>query len=76
VDIKGPDGSVIAQRRRTPDELVSALNGAVQIPGLTNAWTMPIKTRTDMLATGIKTPVGNQSRRAGLGRAGPRVPTD
>ena len=35
-----------------------ALNAAVQIPGLTNAWTMPIKTRIDMLATGIKTPVG------------------
>jgi Cu(I)/Ag(I) efflux system membrane protein CusA/SilA len=34
------------------------LNSAVQIPGLTNAWTMPIKTRIDMLATGIKTPVG------------------
>jgi Cu(I)/Ag(I) efflux system membrane protein CusA/SilA len=30
----------------------------VQIPGLNNAWTMPIKTRIDMLATGIKTPVG------------------
>ena len=34
------------------------MNAAVQIPGLTNAWTMPIKTRIDMLATGIKTPVG------------------
>jgi copper/silver efflux system protein len=34
------------------------LNAAVQIPGLNNAWTMPIKTRIDMLATGIKTPVG------------------
>ena len=33
-------------------------NAAIQIPGLTNAWTMPIKTRTDMLTTGIKTPVG------------------
>ena len=30
----------------------------MQIPGLNNAWTMPIKTRIDMLATGIKTPVG------------------
>ena len=30
----------------------------VQLPGVTNAWTMPIKTRIDMLATGIKTPVG------------------
>jgi len=58
VDVKAPSGSVVAHRRRTLDELVSALNGAVQIPGLTNAWTMPIKTRIDMLATGIKTPVG------------------
>ena len=34
------------------------LNEVMQIPGLTNAWTMPIKTRIDMLSTGIKTPVG------------------
>jgi len=34
------------------------MNSAVQFPGLNNAWTMPIKTRIDMLATGIKTPVG------------------
>ena len=58
VDIMDMEGKVIAHRRRTLDELVSALNTAVQIPGLTNAWTMPIKTRIDMLATGIKTPVG------------------
>ena len=42
-----------------PDKThVPGLNEALQIPGLTNAWTMPIKTRIDMLATGIKTPVG------------------
>jgi Cu(I)/Ag(I) efflux system membrane protein CusA/SilA len=58
VAIKDTDGKVIAHRRRTVDELVTAMNAAVQIPGLTNAWTMPIKTRIDMLATGIKTPVG------------------
>ncbi|NQS98676.1 MAG: efflux RND transporter permease subunit [candidate division Zixibacteria bacterium] len=40
------------------DSLVSELDAAIQIPGLTNAWTMPIKTRIDMLSTGIKTPVG------------------
>ncbi|MBT8208300.1 MAG: efflux RND transporter permease subunit, partial [Acidimicrobiia bacterium] len=34
------------------------LNEVVQVPGLTNAWTMPIKTRIDMLSTGIKTPIG------------------
>ena len=58
VDIRDADGRAVAHRRRTVDELVSAMNNAVQIPGLTNAWTMPIKTRIDMLATGIKTPVG------------------
>jgi len=42
----------------TPESLVEELNDAIQFPGLTNAWTMPIKTRIDMLATGIKTPVG------------------
>jgi Cu(I)/Ag(I) efflux system membrane protein CusA/SilA len=58
VDIKDDAGNVVAHRRRTPDELIDAMNAAVQIPGLNNAWTMPIKTRIDMLATGIKTPVG------------------
>ncbi len=57
-DIRDDDGRIIAHRRRTPDELVDALNDAVQIPGLNNAWTMPVKTRIDMLSTGIKTPVG------------------
>jgi Cu(I)/Ag(I) efflux system membrane protein CusA/SilA len=42
----------------TPEKLIEEMNTAIQIPGLTNAWTMPIKTRIDMLSTGIKTPVG------------------
>ncbi len=42
----------------TRDELVAEMNRAIQFPGVTNAWTMPIKTRIDMLSTGIKTPVG------------------
>jgi len=42
----------------TIDDLVGELDQAIQFPGLTNAWTMPIKTRIDMLSTGIKTPVG------------------
>lgn len=42
----------------TIEKLVDELNSAIQFPGLTNAWTMPIKTRIDMLSTGIKTPVG------------------
>jgi len=58
VDIRDDDGKVIAHRKRTPDELADALNNVVQIPGLNNAWTMPIRTRIDMLSTGIKTPVG------------------
>ncbi len=58
VDIKDDKGNVIAHRRRTSDELIDAMNSVVQIPGLNNSWTMPIKTRIDMLSTGIKTPVG------------------
>lgn len=58
VEIKNDTGQVIARRKRTPDELVDAMNAALQFPGLNNAWTMPIRTRIDMLATGIKTPVG------------------
>ncbi len=42
----------------TTEKLVMELDKAIQFPGLTNAWTMPIKTRIDMLSTGIKTPVG------------------
>jgi len=42
----------------TRDDLIAEMDQALQIPGLTNAWTMPIKTRIDMLSTGIKTPVG------------------
>ncbi len=40
------------------EQLKAELNDAIKFPGLTNAWTMPIKTRIDMLSTGIKTPVG------------------
>ncbi|MAK89671.1 MAG: CusA/CzcA family heavy metal efflux RND transporter, partial [Oleibacter sp.] len=42
----------------TTDSLKKELDALVKFPGLTNAWVMPIKTRIDMLATGIKTPVG------------------
>ncbi|MDH3576462.1 MAG: efflux RND transporter permease subunit [Gammaproteobacteria bacterium] len=42
----------------TPEGLRAELDRVVQYTGLTNAWVMPIKTRIDMLATGIKTPVG------------------
>jgi Cu(I)/Ag(I) efflux system membrane protein CusA/SilA len=40
------------------DELVSQMNAAVKIPGVNNTWTMPIKGRIDMLATGMRTPFG------------------
>ncbi len=40
------------------EELTSEMDDALQIPGQVNAWTMPIKTRIDMLSTGIRTPVG------------------
>ena len=42
----------------TTEKLKKELDNLVKFPGLTNAWVMPIKTRIDMLATGIKTPVG------------------
>jgi len=42
----------------TTEKLKKELTNLVKFPGLTNAWVMPIKTRIDMLATGIKTPVG------------------
>ena len=42
----------------TPERLTDEMNRALRFPGVTNAWTMPIKTRIDMLSTGIKTPVG------------------
>lgn len=42
----------------TYDRLIAAMDSAVRLPGVSNAWTMPIKGRIDMLATGIRTPVG------------------
>jgi Cu(I)/Ag(I) efflux system membrane protein CusA/SilA len=40
------------------ESLIEEMNGAMELPGWVNAWTMPIKARIDMLATGIRTPVG------------------
>jgi Cu(I)/Ag(I) efflux system membrane protein CusA/SilA len=58
-----PDWLKRVLRRITPDhiseeQLIEELNAAVDLPGLSNAWTMPIKARIDMLTTGIRTPVG------------------
>jgi copper/silver efflux system protein len=44
--------------RITRDQLVDEMNAKLKIPGVTNAWTMPIKARTDMLTTGVRTPIG------------------
>jgi Cu(I)/Ag(I) efflux system membrane protein CusA/SilA len=50
-------------RHVTPDhvsqeQLIDEMNAALQLPGVSNAWTMPIKARNDMLSTGIRTPLG------------------
>jgi Cu(I)/Ag(I) efflux system membrane protein CusA/SilA len=42
----------------TIDTLIAEMDRAVQLPGVSNAWTMPIKARIDMLSTGIRTPIG------------------
>ncbi|MFY9723087.1 MAG: CusA/CzcA family heavy metal efflux RND transporter, partial [Azonexus sp.] len=42
----------------TTDKLIAELDKALQFPGVANSWTMPIKARTDMLSTGIRTPIG------------------
>jgi Cu(I)/Ag(I) efflux system membrane protein CusA/SilA len=60
----------------TVEQLIDRLNSAIGFPGLTNAWTMPIKTRIDMLSTGIKTPVGIKvmgNDLATLGRIGEEI---
>ncbi|HXG96149.1 MAG TPA: CusA/CzcA family heavy metal efflux RND transporter [Gemmatimonadales bacterium] len=46
------------RRDMTTERLVSEMDRAVRLPGVTNAWTMPIKNRIDMLATGVRTPIG------------------
>ena len=58
-----PEWLKVVFRHVTPDhisqeELVNQLNEALKIPGVSNAWTMPIKARIDMLTTGVRTPVG------------------
>ncbi|HUR32802.1 MAG TPA: efflux RND transporter permease subunit, partial [Vicinamibacterales bacterium] len=48
----------ITSDRLSTEQLVTEMNEALQVPGVTNAWTMPIKGRIDMLTTGVRTPVG------------------
>jgi len=50
--------SRIAPEHISWDELIAELDDKVRIPGVTNAWTMPIRNRIDMLSTGIRTPIG------------------
>ncbi len=52
------DNGKVIERYTPGGARIYSLNEVVSFPGLTNAWTMPIKTRIDMLSTGIKTPVG------------------
>ena len=56
----------ITPDRISKDDLVTLMNDALQIPGLSNAWTQPIKGRIDMLTTGIRTPVGLKIQGADL----------
>ncbi|HRK60975.1 MAG TPA: efflux RND transporter permease subunit [Candidatus Omnitrophota bacterium] len=51
-------GARLPKRKITIEELTSEMDRALQLPGIPNIWTMPIKNRIDMLATGIRTPVG------------------
>ena len=48
----------ITPDRISTDQLVNEMNDALRFPGVSNAWTMPVKNRIDMLTTGIRTPVG------------------
>ncbi len=52
----------------SPDVLVRLMDESLKLPGLSNAWTMPIKGRIDMLTTGMRTPVGLKISGADLGR--------
>lgn len=58
-----PQWATAILRHVTPDhisqeELIAQMNEALRVPGLANAWTMPVRGRTDMLTTGVRTPVG------------------
>jgi Cu(I)/Ag(I) efflux system membrane protein CusA/SilA len=54
----------------TPEKIVAELDRTVRLPGIANAWTMPIKARIDMLSTGIRTPIGVKVFGPDLGQIG------
>jgi Cu(I)/Ag(I) efflux system membrane protein CusA/SilA len=49
---------IFASDQMNPDDLIEILNKEMNFPGVSNAWTMPIKARLDMLSTGVRTPIG------------------
>ncbi len=66
-----PEWAKVVFRHFTPDhiskeDLVSQMDQALRLPGVSNAWTMPIKARIDMLSTGMRTPVGLKVQGADL----------
>jgi Cu(I)/Ag(I) efflux system membrane protein CusA/SilA len=68
-----PNFLLPALRHVTPDhiseqQLIAEMNSALQVPGLSNSWTMPIRGRIDMLSTGIRTPVGLKIQGNDLGQ--------
>jgi Cu(I)/Ag(I) efflux system membrane protein CusA/SilA len=67
-----PEWAKAIFRHFTPDhisteQLVEEMNGALKLPGVSNAWTMPVKARIDMLTTGVRTPVGIKIYGADIG---------
>ncbi len=76
-----PEWTKAVFRRITPDhisqeELITRLNDALTLPGVANAWTMPVKGRIDMLTTGVRTPVGlkiSGADLAGIERIGTQI---
>ncbi len=52
----------------TPEKLISEMDSALRLPGISNSWTMPIKGRIDMLTTGVRTPVGIKVMGPDLGK--------
>src|SRR6201987_259160 len=68
-----PESVKLVLRHITPDtisstELVQRFDESLRVPGVTNAWTMPVRGRIDMLSTGMRTPIGLKISGADLGK--------